>query len=98
MLSKNIYDVLIEPIYSEKASVVSELNKHTFKVAKNATKQTIKEAVQKLFEVEVESVNVVNSKPKTKVFKGRIGKRSGFKKAVVTLKEGQMLEFTKGAK
>lgn len=97
MLTKNIFETLIAPIYSEKATVLSGNSKYTFKVASNATKACVKEAVEKLFEVKVLAVNIVVNKPKTKVFRGVKGKRSGFKKAIVTLEAGKVIEFTKGA-
>ncbi|MDF3047862.1 MAG: rplW [Candidatus Midichloriaceae bacterium] len=96
MLSKNIFDVLIAPIYSEKATVQSELSKHTFKVAKNATKTSVKEAVEKLFSVKVIAVNMLNSKQKKKIFRGVAGTRQGYKKAIVTIEKGKMIEFSKG--
>ncbi len=96
MLSKNIFDVLLAPIYSEKATNQSELSKHTFKVAKNATKLTVKQAIEQLFSVKVLSVNILNNKPKKKVFRGVQGSRQGFKKAVVTIEKGKVIEFSKG--
>jgi large subunit ribosomal protein L23 len=97
MLSKNIFDVLVAPLYSEKSTNQSELSKHTFKVAKNATKSSVKEAVEQLFSVKVLSVNILNNKPKKKLFRGIEGKRQGFKKAVVTIEKGKIIEFNKGA-
>lgn len=97
MLDANIYNVVLEPIYSEKATVLNEQSKYTFKVAKFANKQDIKQAVEKIFEVKVLSVNVLNAKGKEKIFKGIKGKRSGFKKAIVSLEKGQVIEFTRGA-
>lgn len=96
MLSKNIFDVLIAPIYSEKATVQAELSKHTFKVAKNATKLTVKQAIEQLFSVKVLSVNISNAKQKKKIFRGVEGARQGFKKAIVTIEKGKMIEFSKG--
>lgn len=83
---------------SEKASAAMEkTNTIVLKVAKDATKAEIKAAVQKLFEVEVEVVNTLLVKGKSKRQGQRIGRRSDWKKAYVTLKEGQNLDFAGGA-
>jgi large subunit ribosomal protein L23 len=90
------YDVLISPIITEKATTASEQNKVVFKVARNATKPQIKEAVEKLFDVKVKSVNTLIRKGKLKVFKGRIGEQQDTKRAVVTLAEGHRIDVTTG--
>jgi large subunit ribosomal protein L23 len=90
------YDVIVGPVITEKATVLSELNKVVFKVARDATKPQIKEAVERLFEVKVVSVNTLVTKGKVKIFKGRKGQRSDVKKAVVTLAEGQSIDVTTG--
>ena len=90
------YDVIVSPIITEKATALSEHNKVVFKVRKDATKPQIKEAVEKLFDVKVMSVNTVLTKGKTKVFRGRLGQRSDVKKAIVTLEAGQTIDVTTG--
>jgi large subunit ribosomal protein L23 len=90
------YDVLIAPVITEKATTASEHNKVVFKVARNATKPQIKEAVEKLFDVKVKSVNTLIRKGKIKVFKGRLGEQQATKRAVVTLEEGQRIDVTTG--
>ena len=70
------YDVLISPVITEKATTASEHNKVVFKVARNATKPQIKEAVEKLFDVKVKSVNTLVRKGKVKGFRGVWGKQS----------------------
>ncbi len=90
------YDVLLSPVITEKSTVISELNKMTFRVNTMATKKQIKEAVESLFKVEVLSVNTLNVKGKTKRFRGRPGRRSDVKKAIVTIKEGQTIDLTAG--
>ena len=90
------YDVIISPVITEKATALSEQNKVVFKVAKTATKPAIKEAVEKLFDVKVKSVNTLVRKGKVKVFRGRKGVQSDVKKAVVTLEEGQKIDITTG--
>jgi large subunit ribosomal protein L23 len=90
------YDVILSPIITEKSTVVSELNKVMFKVAPGATKPQIKEAVEKLFDVKVKSVNTLTRRGKMKVFKNTRGKRSDVKRAIVTLEEGQRIDVTTG--
>ncbi len=90
------YDVIVSPVITEKATALSEHNKVVFRVAPKATKPQIKEAVERLFEVKVKSVNTLVTKGKNKVFKGVRGQRSDVKKAVVTLEEGQTIDVTTG--
>ncbi|WP_140626703.1 50S ribosomal protein L23 [Methylibium rhizosphaerae] len=87
--------VLVAPIVSEKATSVAEKhNQVLFKVLRDATKPEIKAAVELMFKVEVESVSVVNQKGKVKRFGRSIGRRDHVKKAYVSLKEGQELNFS----
>ena len=90
------YDVILSPVITEKATARSEHNQVVFKVRKDATKPQIKEAVEKLFDVKVMSVNTVLTKGKKKVFRGRLGQRSDVKKAIVTLEAGQTIDVTTG--
>ena len=90
------YDVIVSPVIKEKATALSEHNKVVFRVAPDATKPQIKAAVEKLFDVKVKSVNTLNVKGKTKMFRGAKGRRSDVKKAVVTLAEGQTIDVTTG--
>ena len=90
------YDVIVSPVITEKATVLSEQNKVVFRVAPTATKPQIKEAVERLFDVKVQSVNTLVTKGKRKVFRGRRGQRSDVKKAVVTLEPGQSIDVTTG--
>jgi large subunit ribosomal protein L23 len=90
------YDVIVSPVITEKATALSEHNKVVFRVRKDATKPQIKEAVEKLFDVKVRSVNTVLTKGKKKVFRGRLGQRSDVKKAIVTLEAGQTIDVTTG--
>lgn len=95
---ERILKVLRAPHISEKATMASEnANTIVFKVAKTATKKEIKAAVEKLFDVEVKSVNVLILKGKTKRQGARQGRRSDWKKAYVILKQGQDIDFTGGA-
>ncbi len=95
---ERLLKVLRGPLISEKATMAAESNNTiVFKVAINATKKEIKAAVEKLFEVEVKSVNTLITKGKTKRQGLRQGRRSDVKKAYVILKEGQDLDFVGGA-
>lgn len=94
MNAERLMMVLREPHTSEKATVIAEkLKQFTFKVLKNATKQEIKLAVEHLFNVKVKNVTVINVKGKTKRFKQTSGRRSDWKKAFVSLHEGQDIDF-----
>ena len=89
MNESRLYRVLVGPISTEKSVIAADkYRKIAFKVAQDATKKEIKYAVEKLFNVAVQAVSTINVKGKTKKFKQRIGKRSSFKKALVTLQEG----------
>ncbi|MGD0419389.1 MAG: 50S ribosomal protein L23 [Xanthobacteraceae bacterium] len=90
------YDVILEPVITEKATTASEHGKVVFKVALKATKPQIKEAVEKLFDVKVKSVNTLRRRGKWKIFKGRRGQQSDSKRAIVTLEEGQRIDVTTG--
>ena len=90
------YDVIIAPVITEKATIASERNQVMFKVARDATKPQIKEAVEKLFDVKVKSVNTLIRKGKVKAFRGSRGEQSDVKKAIVTLEEGHRIDVTTG--
>ena len=94
MNQERILQVLLAPHISEKSTLVADANgQHVFKVLPTATKIEIKQAVEQLFEVKVAQVRVVNVKGKTKRFGQREGKRSDWRKAYVTLAEGQDIDF-----
>ena len=90
------YDVILAPHITEKSTLLSENNAVVFKVAGDASKPQIKEAVEVLFGVKVTGVNTIVVKGKTKRWKGRPYKRSDVKKAIVTLGEGQSIDITEG--
>ncbi|MGB8485562.1 MAG: 50S ribosomal protein L23 [Xanthobacteraceae bacterium] len=90
------YDVILSPIITEKATAASERNQVMFRVARTATKPQIKEAVEKLFDVKVKSVNTLTRPGKRKVFRNRIGQQSDVKRAIVTLEEGHRIDVTTG--
>ena len=94
--SERHYDVILAPVITEKATLLSEQNKVVFRVALDSTKDEISAAVEELFKVEVLKVNTLITKGKTKRFRGREGRRSDVKKAIVTLAEGQSIDVTTG--
>lgn len=95
-VSINHYDVILSPHITEKATLLSEYNGVVFKVANDASKPQIKAAVEALFNVQVTNVNTVTQKGKTKRWKGKPYTRSDFKKAIVTLADGQSIDVTTG--
>jgi large subunit ribosomal protein L23 len=94
MKQERMYQVLLSPHVSEKSSLLAdEQNQHVFKVLPNATKTEVKEAVEGMFDVKVDKVRIVNIKGKAKRFGGRVGKRSDLRKAYVTLKPENDIDF-----
>lgn len=87
------YDIIQYPHITEKATLLSEQGKYIFKVKKDACKESFKAAIENIFKVKVEKVNVMVCKGKTKVFKGKPGKRQDFKKMIVTLEKGQTIDL-----
>ena len=97
MNQQRLMQVLLAPQISEKATYVADKHEQViFRVATDATKPEIKAAVELLFKVEVEAVQVANVKGKVKRFKGATGRRKGWKKAFVSLKPGQEINFVEG--
>ena len=91
---ERLMQVLVAPHVSEKAARASEQgNQFVFRVARDATKPEIKAAVELMFEVKVDAVQVVNVAGKAKRFGGRAGRRSDWKKAYVKLAQGQTIDF-----
>ena len=88
------YDVILAPHITEKSTLASENNAVVFKVSGDATKPQIKEAVEAIYDKKVVNVNTINVKGKTKRWRGKPYKRSDFKKAVVRLAEGEMIDIT----
>jgi large subunit ribosomal protein L23 len=87
---------ILSPVITEKSTQASEHNQVVFRVRIDATKPEIREAVEGLFEVKVTAVNTLRVKGKTKRFRGRPGRRPDWKKAIVTLAEGQSIDVTTG--
>jgi len=90
------YELLRSPVITEKATLGSEHNQVTFRVPLDATKPEIKNAVEQVFDVKVVSVNTLRQQGKRKMFRGRRGQRSDYKKAIVRLAEGQSIDVTTG--
>jgi large subunit ribosomal protein L23 len=92
--AERLYSVLIRPRISEKAArIQAKHNQYVFEVATDATRGDVKEAVETLFKVKVDGVQVLNVKGKAKGFRGRPGQRSAWRKAYVTLADGQSIDF-----
>lgn len=90
------YDVIRNPVVTEKSTMASEANQVVFDVAVDATKPEIKTAVEELFSVKVKAVNTIVRKGKVKRFRGVTGRRKDVKKAIVTLVDGQTIDITTG--
>lgn len=95
-IALNHYDVILSPVITEKSTEASENNQVVFRVARTASKPEIKAAIEALFQVNVTAVNTLVRKGKLKRFRGRLGRQSNVKHAVVTLKDGQSIDVTTG--
>jgi large subunit ribosomal protein L23 len=94
MNQERMYQVLLTPHVSEKGTqLAEEQNQHVFQVAGDATKGEVKTAIEEIFKVKVEKVRIMNVKGKTKRFGGRLGTRSGMRKAYITLAAGSDIEL-----
>jgi large subunit ribosomal protein L23 len=96
LTTARMYDLIRSPVVTEKSTLGSQHNQVTFKVPLDATKPEIKAAVEGIFRVKVAAVNTLRQLGKTKRFRGRVGQRSDFKKAMVTLAEGHTIDVTTG--
>ena len=85
------HNIIRVPLFTEKSMLAREENKYAFKVAKSATKEEVKTAIETIYGVKVESVNTLNVKGKMKRQGRFIGKRADWKKAIVKLKEGETI-------
>ena len=95
-VSTKLYDSIQKPIITEKATLLSNNSQVIFSIPMDVTKKNVKEAVEKLFRVNVKKINIIVSKGKTKRFKGKIGKRKNEKKAIISLEKGQKIDITTG--
>ena len=96
MSTERAYDIIRNPVVTEKSTYAAEHNQVVFDVAIDATKPEIKAAVEGLFSVKVQAVNTLIRKGKEKRFRGRIGQRKDVKKAIVTLADGQSIDIATG--
>ena len=96
MSTEQYYDVIRAPVITEKATIASENNQIVFRVATDADKKVIKEAVEALFDVKVKAVNTLRRKGKAKRFRGIPGRQNEMKKAIVTLEDGHSIDVTTG--
>ena len=92
----HLYDKIFSPIITEKSTTLSEQSKIVFKVPNGANKKNLKKNIEKIFNVNVTKINIINKKSRTKITRGRKIKVSGFKKAIITLKKGQSIYLTTG--
>jgi len=92
----NLFDTIVSPVITEKATILSEFNKMVFRVHKSASKNSIKRSIEKIFKVNVIKINTINLRGKTKLVKGKKSSRPGYKKAIVTLKKGQSIDLATG--
>ena len=89
-------DTIISPNVTEKSTSLSEFNKIVFKVDKNANKNSIKKNIEKIFKVNVVKINTINMRAKVKMVKNRKAHKLGYKKAIITLKKGQIIDLATG--
>ena len=92
----HLYDKILSPMVTEKSTNLSEQNKIVFKVPIGANKLNLKKNIEKIFQVNVIKINIINKRNRTKVTRGKKVKVSGFKKAIITLKKGQSIDLTTG--
>lgn len=93
---ERIYEIIRNPVVTEKTTMLSEFNQVTFRVPLDASKPEIKVAVEELFKVKVTSVNTLRKRGKVKAFRGSMGRQKETKKAIVTLAEGQSIDISTG--
>jgi large subunit ribosomal protein L23 len=92
----NYLDSINSPVITEKATTLSDQNKVVFKVHKNASKNSIKKSIEKIFKVKVVKINTIKKKSKNKIVRNKHSKKKGFKKAIITLKKGQNIDLSTG--
>ena len=92
----HLFDKILSPHVTEKSTNLSSQNKVVFKVHYKANKNTVKKNIEKIFKVNVIKINTINKKGKKKIVRGRKANKSGYKKAIVTLKKGQSIDLSTG--
>lgn len=96
MIQEAMYQTILGPVITEKSTLGSEHGQITFRVAIDATKPQVKQAIEELFKVKVKAVNTIRVKGKKKRFRGVLGRRPDWKKAVITLEDGHSIDVTTG--
>ena len=96
MKTEILYDIIRFPVMTEKSTMIASQNKYVFKVAMNATKNQIKKAIEVIFNVKVKSINTIRINGKSKIFKRIRGVRNDSKKAIVTLLDNNVIDFSSG--
>lgn len=96
LVEARLYDVIVRPLITEKATIAAEQNKVVFRISPTANKKDVKDAVEAIFGVKVKAVNTINVEGKEKKFRGQIGHRKDFRKAIVTLEPGQNIDVAQG--
>ena len=96
MVMNNLYNTVIAPIITEKATKISEKNQYVFKVKIDSNKKEIKKAIEQLFKVKIKKIKTIKIKGKNKIFKGTKGRRSDYKKAIICLNKGENLDYSGG--
>lgn len=91
-----MYEIIRAPVITEKSTIISEHNQVSFRVPLDASKPEIKAAIEGLFKVKVMAVNTLRQKGKVKRFRGHVGKQSDYKKAIITLADGDSIDITSG--
>ena len=94
--SERALSIIKSPIMTEKSTTLNQFNKYSFFVSKNSNSLEIKQAIESIFKVKVIKVNIINQKSKLKIKQGKKSVKSGYKKAIITLKKGQSIDLTTG--
>ena len=92
----NLYDRILSPVVTEKSTNQSEMNKVVFKVNRLLNKKSVKKSIEKIFKVNVIKINTINMKRKSKIVRNKKAFKSGYKKAIITLKKGQSIDLGAG--
>ena len=92
----HIYDKILAPFVTEKSTNLSSQNKVVFKIPKKSNKKIVKKSIEKIFKVNVVKVNIINKRSKKKIKQGKLATKSGYKKAIITLKKGQSIDLATG--
>lgn len=96
LTKERMYEIIRSPVITEKATIITEHNQVSFRVPLTATKPEIRAAIEGLFDVKVTAVNTLRQVGKVKRFRGQLGKRNDYKKAIVTLADGDSIDVTTG--